>query len=214
MATLIAQLVKNPPAMCETWVQSLGWKIPWRRERLPTPVFWSGEFHGLYSPWGCKVLDTTEWLSIFYLNKVEIIERLSQYKKIKRKVEFNKWKTKGWKKESQQLIIWSCWKKVKVAQSYAYNSPWNSPGQNTGVGSFPWVNRGIEPRSSALQMDSLPAEPQGKPKNTGVGSLSLLQRIFWTLLSINKINKLLASLIKRKGSEPRSLILGIKKSGY
>ena len=29
-------------------------KIPWRRERLPTPVFWPGEFHGLYSPWGAK----------------------------------------------------------------------------------------------------------------------------------------------------------------
>jgi len=29
-------------------------------------------------------------------------------------------------------------------------------------------------------VDSLPAEPQGKPKNTGVGSLSLLQRIFPT----------------------------------
>jgi len=25
-------------------------KISWRRERLPTPVFWPGEFHGLYSP--------------------------------------------------------------------------------------------------------------------------------------------------------------------
>ena len=34
---------------------------------------------------------------------------------------------------------------------------------------------GIEPRSPALQADSLPAEPPGKPKNTGVGSLSLLQ---------------------------------------
>ena len=39
-------------------------KIPWRRERLPTPVFWPGEFHGLYSPWGHKELDTTEWLSL------------------------------------------------------------------------------------------------------------------------------------------------------
>ena len=38
-------------------------KIPWRRERLPTPVFWPGEFHGLYSPRGPKQLDTTEWLS-------------------------------------------------------------------------------------------------------------------------------------------------------
>ena len=39
-------------------------------------------------------------------------------------------------------------------------------------------NPGIEPRSLTLQADSLPAEPPGKPKNTGVGSLSLLQRIF------------------------------------
>ena len=39
---------------------------------------------------------------------------------------------------------------------------------------------GIEPRSPELQVDSLPAEPQGKPKNTGVGSLSLLQWIFPT----------------------------------
>ena len=29
-------------------------KIPWRREQLPTPVFWPGESHGLYSPWGFK----------------------------------------------------------------------------------------------------------------------------------------------------------------
>ena len=41
-------------------------------------------------------------------------------------------------------------------------------------------NPGIEPRSPALQVDSSPAEPQGKPKNTGVGSLSLLQQTFLT----------------------------------
>ena len=40
-----------------------------------------------------------------------------------------------------------------------------------------FVNR-IEPRSPALQADSLPAKSQGKPKNTGVGNLSLLQGIF------------------------------------
>ena len=38
-------------------------KIPWKRERLPTPVFWPREFHGLYSPWGHKELDTTEQIS-------------------------------------------------------------------------------------------------------------------------------------------------------
>ena len=37
-------------------------------------------------------------------------------------------------------------------------------------------NPGIEPRSPALQEDSLAAESQAKPKNTGVGSLSVLQR--------------------------------------
>ena len=45
-------------------VQSLGWEDPLERERLPTPVFWPGEFHGLYSPWGLKELDTTEQLSL------------------------------------------------------------------------------------------------------------------------------------------------------
>ena len=37
-------------------------KIPWRREQLPTPVFWPGEFHRLYSPWGRKESDMTERL--------------------------------------------------------------------------------------------------------------------------------------------------------
>jgi len=41
-------------------------------------------------------------------------------------------------------------------------------------------NPGIELRSPTLQAYSLPAEPQGKPKNTGVSSLSLLQWIFLT----------------------------------
>ena len=48
---------------------------------------------------------------------------------------------------------------------------------------FPFF-RGIFPTQGLnpglpLQVDSLPAEPQGKPNNTGVGSLSLLQGIFW-----------------------------------
>ena len=41
-------------------------------------------------------------------------------------------------------------------------------------------NSGIEPRSPTLQVDSLPSEPPGKPKNTGVGGLSLLQGNFPT----------------------------------
>ena len=54
-------------------------------------------------------------------------------------------------------------------------------------------NPGIKPRSPTLQADSLPAEPQGKPMNTGVGSLSLLEQIFltqesnWGLLNYRRI---------------------------
>ena len=64
-ASLVAQIVKNLPAMQETWVRSLGWKIPWRREWQSTPVFLAGKSHGQrspasHSPWGCKELDTTE----------------------------------------------------------------------------------------------------------------------------------------------------------
>ena len=62
-------------------------------------------------------------------------------------------------------------------------STWSSPGQNTEVGSwsllqgiFPNQGRRIKSRSPTLQEDFLPAGPPGKPKNTGVCSLSLLQQ--------------------------------------
>ena len=59
-----------------------------------------------------------------------------------------------------------------------------SPGKNTSgllcppPGDYP--TPGIEARSPTLQADSLLSEPPGKPKNTRVGSLSLLQGIFLT----------------------------------
>ena len=45
--SLVAQLVKNPPAMWETWVQYLGWEDPLEKGKVPTPVFWPGEFQGV-----------------------------------------------------------------------------------------------------------------------------------------------------------------------
>ena len=60
----VAQLVKNPPAMGRPGFDSWVGKIPWGKEKLHTPVFWLGEFHELYSPWGGKELDTTERLSL------------------------------------------------------------------------------------------------------------------------------------------------------
>jgi len=47
----VAQTVKNLPAMWETHVPSLGW-IPWKKEWLPTPVFFPGEVHGWRSLMG------------------------------------------------------------------------------------------------------------------------------------------------------------------
>jgi len=50
VAQLVRVLLQHKRPGFNPWVG----KIPWRRDRLPIPVFWSGEFHGLYSPQGCK----------------------------------------------------------------------------------------------------------------------------------------------------------------
>ena len=64
---------KESATMQETRFDPWVGKISWRRERLPTPVFSPGEFHGLYSPWGCKESDNTEQLSLslFYTISTE-----------------------------------------------------------------------------------------------------------------------------------------------
>ena len=71
-ASLVAQTVKNLPAMQKTWVG----KIPWSRTWQPTPVFLPGESHGQrslagYSPWGHKESDMTEWLSLVQFSSVQ-----------------------------------------------------------------------------------------------------------------------------------------------
>ena len=65
---LVAQIVKNLPAMQETRVDPLVGKIPWRRQWQSSPIFLPGEFHGQrslagYSPWGHKESDATERLT-------------------------------------------------------------------------------------------------------------------------------------------------------
>ena len=70
----MAQLVKNWPAVWETWVG----KISWRKERLPTLLSRPGEFCGLWnssldgpylsSPWSRKESDRIERLSLFLYN--------------------------------------------------------------------------------------------------------------------------------------------------
>ena len=74
---------------------------------------------------------------------------------------------------------------TREAQEYWSRQPIPSPGD--------LPDPGIKPRSPSTQVDSLPAEPPGKPKNTGAGSLSLLQGIFptqesnWCILHCRRI---------------------------
>ena len=77
----LALMMKNPPAMQETWVRSLVEKIPWRRAWQPTPIFLSGESHGHrspagYGPRGHKVLDMTERVTRFNLQRRRITRSL------------------------------------------------------------------------------------------------------------------------------------------
>ena len=62
-ASLVAQLLKNLPAMWETWVWSLGWEDPLEKGR--DPLQYSGLENSMdCSPWGHKESDTTEQLSL------------------------------------------------------------------------------------------------------------------------------------------------------
>ena len=69
-ASLVAQLVKNLPAMQRPG-EDVG-KIPQRREKLPTPVLWPGEFHGLYTPWGCKEAESLDYNLLFKIEFAHI----------------------------------------------------------------------------------------------------------------------------------------------
>ena len=71
------------------------------------------------------------------------------------------WALKWKESESDSVVFDSLW-------PHGLYSPWNSPGQNTGVGNLSLLHgifqtQGWEPRSPTLQADSLTAEPQGKP---------------------------------------------------
>ena len=64
--SLVAEMIRihlqcRRPGFDLPWVE----KIPWRRERLPTPVYWPGEFHGLFSQWGCRA--GHDWVTFSFL---------------------------------------------------------------------------------------------------------------------------------------------------
>ena len=95
------------------------------------------------------------------------------------------------------------WKSLSCVRLFV--TPWTIQSMefSTGVGKpFPspgdLPNPGIKPRCPSLQVDSVPTEPPVKPKNTGVGSLSLLQLISqlrnWTRVSCMQMDSLPAEL--------------------
>ena len=68
-ASLVAQTVKNSPAVQETQVQSLGWEDPLEKGIATHSSIFAGEFHGQrslvgYNPWGCNKSDMTERLTL------------------------------------------------------------------------------------------------------------------------------------------------------
>jgi len=60
-ASLVAQLVKNLPAMRETWIQSLGWEHLLEKGTATHSSTLAWRIPGLYSPWGCKESDRTDF---------------------------------------------------------------------------------------------------------------------------------------------------------
>ena len=66
-ASLMGQLVKNPPAMWESWVQSLGWEDPLEKGTATHSSFLAWRIPWMCSPWGCKESDMTEQASCAFL---------------------------------------------------------------------------------------------------------------------------------------------------
>ena len=174
-SSLVAQMVKNPPAMQETWVLSLcledplekritlhssilGWSIPWTEE--------PGGLHSILLQrvrhnWALIHTHTHPVLCLVPQPCLTLCDPVD----------------------------------CSPSGSSVHE---DSAGKSTGVGYHALLRGifptpGIEPRSPTMQVDSLPSEPPGKPMNTGVGSLSLLQGIFltqelrWGLLHCRRI---------------------------
>ena len=92
--------------------------------------------------------------------------------------------------ENFEHYFTSMWKWSSLSRVWLFVTPWTIQSMGFSRPEY-WSGQpfpspgnlcdpGLEPRSPALQAYSLPPEPQGKPKNTGAGSLSLLRQIFLT----------------------------------
>ena len=73
------------------WIPGLG-RSPEKGKGYPL-IFWPGEFHALYSPWGCKESDTAEWLSLHKAFKNKLVKEMAS------EPDFERWM--WWKHENK-----------------------------------------------------------------------------------------------------------------
>ena len=105
---LMTQMVKNMPAMQEARVQPSIRKIPWRRKWQSTPVFLPGISYGQrslvgYSPWGCKELDITVWLTLYTYIYLCVLLLLFSYPVVQR----TRWLDgTGWDGWMDEMVGW------------------------------------------------------------------------------------------------------------
>ena len=142
--------------MQETGVQALGWEDPWRRKWQPTPVLLPGQSHGQrslvgYSPEGCKRVRH---------NRVIFTHSFTQSPQLLlspllilvpgeghgNPLQYSCLKNPGWGSGQDSTFTSECPGDLSESESrsvvfdclrpHGLYSPWNSPGQNTGVGSL------------------------------------------------------------------------------
>ena len=172
-ASLVAQMVRNPPSMQDTWVLSLGWEDPLEEgmATLSSILSCLKNPHGQrslagYHPWSGKELDMTEWQRIAQYWELMLILVESQMLSTlpSTKCVFNtlqpvtKWRECQWKWKSLSrvrlfAILWTI-------QSMKFSGPehWPIPAPEN----FP--DPGIQPGSPALQTHSSSTELSGMPK--------------------------------------------------
>ena len=140
---LVAQAVKSLPAVQKTWVWSLGWEDPRRREWQHTPVLLPGEFHGqrslaYYSSWGCKELHMTKWLTQVYSGPGTVPDtrmewQPSQTLSLSSPGLQSSRKDRHWmNKHTKRYTNTSCF------QYYKYNRAWKAFNWNQPETTFKW----------------------------------------------------------------------------
>ena len=75
----MAQLVKNPPAMWETWVRSLGWEDPLERAKATHSSILAWRIPWTIYSRGCKESDMTKCLSLYSLIGTEVLRAFTGY---------------------------------------------------------------------------------------------------------------------------------------